>query len=114
MQIIYKNQTNTHKNSDKCVAIEYPLNDKDISGAIIELKGRYPNKGRVVNEKCKELAYIIKGSGLINIENKEFEIQQGDLILINPNEKYYWDGNLTMFMPSAPAWYPEQHKEIKD
>ena len=113
MKVIYKNQAKVHKNSDKCTAIEYPLGDKDINGVIIKLTGRYPDKGRVINEKCKELAYVIKGSGLVNIENKEIKLEEGDLVLIEPDEKDYWDGNLTLFMPCTPAWYPEQHKEVE-
>ncbi|GAI15003.1 unnamed protein product, partial [marine sediment metagenome] len=42
MKIINKNQTKTFKNSDVCTAIEYPLEENHINGAVIELKGRYP------------------------------------------------------------------------
>lgn len=113
MKAIHKNQTKTLKNNNVCTAIEYPLGDKDINGAVIELKGRYPDKGRVVNLKCKELAYIIKGSGKVVVEGKEVELNEGDLILLEPGEKYFWEGELVMFVPCVPAWYPEQHKEVE-
>ena len=113
MKVVRKDQTKEFKNSDVCTATEYPLGDKDINGAVIELTGRYPDKGRVVNLKCKELAYVIKGSGKVVVEGKEVEFQEGDLILIEPGEKYFWEGNTTMFMPCTPAWYPEQHKEVE-
>lgn len=113
MKIIHKNQTKTFKNSEACTAIEYPMGDKDINGAVIELNGRYPAKGRVVNLKCKELAYIIKGFGKVVIEGKEINFNEGDLILIEAGEKYFWEGDATMFMPCTPAWYPEQHKEVE-
>ncbi|MDO8663406.1 MAG: cupin domain-containing protein [Candidatus Wildermuthbacteria bacterium] len=113
MKVVYKNQTKEFKNSDKCTAIEYPLGDKDINGAVIELTGRYPGKGRVINLRCKELAYVIKGSGKVVVEGKEVKLQEGDLILIEPGEKFFWEGNMTMFMPCTPAWYPEQHKEVE-
>lgn len=58
MKVIFKNQAKKCNNSEHCLAIEYPINDKDISGTIIELKGRFPNKGMIVNLKCKELIYI--------------------------------------------------------
>lgn len=112
MKVIHKNQTKTFKNSQVCTAIEYPLRDKDINGAVVELNGRYPNKGRVVNLKCKELAYVVKGEGKLVVEGKEIALQEGDLALIEPGEKYYWEGSMTMFMPCTPAWYPEQHKEV--
>ncbi len=113
MKIIHKEQTKTIRNSDVCDAIEYPLDDKDINGAVIELRGRYPEKGMVINEVCKELAYIIKGSGKLVIKDKETQLKEGDLASIEPGEAYYWDGNMTMFVPCAPAWYPEQHKEVE-
>jgi mannose-6-phosphate isomerase-like protein (cupin superfamily) len=112
MKIIHNNQIKIFNNSKHCVAKEYPLGDRDINGAVIELKGRYPDKGAVMNLKCKELAYVVKGSGRLVIEGKETLLHEGDLALIEPGEKYYWDGNMTMFMPCTPAWYPEQHKEV--
>lgn len=113
MKIVYKNQTKVFKNSDVCTAIEYSLGDKDINGAIIKLNGRYPDKGRMVNLECKELVYIIKGSGKVTVESNEIELKEGDLILIKPGEKYFWEGKFDMFVSCAPAWRPEQHKSIK-
>ena len=113
MKVIHKDQAEKFKNSNTCTAIEYPLGDKDINGAIIELNGKYPEKGRVVNLKCKELAYVISGFGKAVVEGKEIKLQEGDLILIEPGEKYFWEGKLTMFVPCTPAWYSEHHKEIE-
>jgi mannose-6-phosphate isomerase-like protein (cupin superfamily) len=113
MKVIHKEQTKIFKASNSCTATEYPLGDKDINGAVIEIKGRYPDKGRTVNLKCKELSYVIKGSGKVAIEGVESEINEGSLILIEPGEKFFWEGNLTMFMPCTPAWYPKQHKEVE-
>lgn len=112
MKIVRSNQTNKFKNSNSCLALEYPMGDKDINGAVVKLSGRYPDKGFVANLKCKELAYIVQGSGKVNIEGKDIILKKGDLVLIEPKEKYYWEGKLTMFIPCTPAWYPEQHKEF--
>ena len=113
MKIIRKDQTKRIRNSSGCVAIEYPLGDKDINGAIIELTGREPDKGRVVNLQCKELAYIINGSGKVVINNQEIFLEAGDLILIETGEKFFWEGNMTMFMPCAPAWHHDQYKNVE-
>lgn len=112
MKIIHENQTKKFKNSDACIATEYPLEDKDINVAFVEVLGRYPEEGRVTNEKCKELAYITEGSGKIVVEGEEILLNEKDLILLEPGERYYWEGNMKMLVPCAPAWYPEQHKEI--
>jgi mannose-6-phosphate isomerase-like protein (cupin superfamily) len=74
MKLIKKEEAKIFKNSSACTAIEYPLGDSAINGAVIELNGRYPDKGRAVNELCKELFYVIKGSGKVEVDSREFEI----------------------------------------
>ncbi len=113
MKIVHSNQTTKHINSKGCMTIEYPLGDKDINGAVIRLYGREPDKGRAMNTKCKELAYIISGSGKVVVNGKKVRFKKGDLILIKPGEKFYWQGKATMFMPCNPAWYPEQYKMVR-
>lgn len=113
MKIVRKNQTKEFKNSNQCTAIEYPLGDKDINGCVIKLNGRYPDKGCVVNTACKELAFITKGSGKLVVEEQTTSFSGGDLILIDKNEKYHWQGNCEMFVPCVPAWYPGQHKAVE-
>lgn len=112
MKVISKQATKKYQNSNHCVAFEYPFNDKDINGAVIEISGRYPETGRTVNEVCKEMAYVTKGQGKVVIENQEFRLAENDVVLIQPKERYYWAGDFTMFVPCSPAWYPEQHKEV--
>jgi mannose-6-phosphate isomerase-like protein (cupin superfamily) len=112
MKLVKKSESQKFENSPKAIAFEYPMNDKDINGAVVELSGRYPDKGVVVNEVCKEMVYVIKGSGRLIVENKEIDLNEGDVAVIEPGEKYYWDANMTIFVPSTPAWYPEQHKTI--
>ncbi|OGK29257.1 hypothetical protein A3D06_00850 [Candidatus Roizmanbacteria bacterium RIFCSPHIGHO2_02_FULL_40_9] len=96
-----------------CIAREYDLSDKDINAAVIELSGRYPDKGRVVNEKCKEIVYVIEGTGKLVIENEELLLEEGDMTMIRPGQKYFFEGNLRFLTPCTPAWHPEQHKMVK-
>jgi mannose-6-phosphate isomerase-like protein (cupin superfamily) len=113
MKIVKKDHTKIFHNSAVCSAIEYPIGDKDINGAVIELNGRYPDKGRVVNEKCKELVYVIGGSGALTVEGQDIQLAEGDMVLIEPAEKYFFEGNLKLFTPCVPAWYTEQHKNVE-
>ncbi len=113
MKIVRKNEVKIFKNSEVCTAIEYPMGDKDINGAVIELSGRYPEKGRTMNEISKEMAYVIKGSGRVVVEGAEARLNEGDLVLIDPGEKFFWEGNMTLFMPCTPAWNPDQHKQVE-
>ena len=112
MKIVRLEEANKFENSERCKGIEYQLNDKDINFAIAEINGRYPEKGYCTNEKCKELIYVMEGNGTLNTKDEIIEFKKGDVILIDKEEIYYWDGNFKIIMPCTPAWYPEQHKMI--
>lgn len=113
MNIIRKSEREKYVNPTS-VVYEYPLGDKDINGAIAEINGRYPERGYAVNNECKELAYVVSGNGKIVVEGKEILLAQGDVVSIKAGEKYYWSGNMELFLACTPAWYPEQHKNIVD
>lgn len=110
MKIVTKPQRQEFKNGDNCVVYEYPMGDDAINGAIAKLSGRYPDKGESMNEICKEMAYVIEGKGMISVNGTETKIQKGDLVLIEPGEKYFWQDNMELFMPCTPAWTPKQYK----
>lgn len=113
MRIVHKDQVKRFENGKNCVAFEYPMDDKDINGAVIELTGRYPETGRTVNLECKELAYVIAGAGKVFVNDEKIDLQKGDLVLIEPGEKFFWDGNMTLFVPCTPAWHHEQYKQVE-
>jgi mannose-6-phosphate isomerase-like protein (cupin superfamily) len=109
--IIKKSERKEFKNSPVCIAYEYGHNDKDINLAVIELSGRYPTKGRVTNKICKEVAFVVEGKGKIGIDGKEFMLSEGDSVIIQPNQKFFWEGKMKLAMVCHPAFNPEQHVE---
>lgn len=113
MRLVKKEKATTLQVTDSCKAIEYPNGDKDLWAAVIEIKGRYPSEGVTINEACKEFVFVSHGKGKVTVGNKTHEIRKGDMILIEPGELFYWEGEMILFMPCAPAWYPEQHKTLK-
>lgn len=55
----------------------------------------------------------LMGSGFLYFENKHIEFKKGDAILINANEKYYWDASYCVVsMTCTPAWNKNQHKIV--
>jgi hypothetical protein len=36
-----------------------------------------------------------------------------DQVIINPKERYYWDGDCVAFVPSTPPWTPEQTEIVE-
>lgn len=109
MQKCSQNETIEHKNSKHCVVSEFPMADHDINFAIVNLSARYPDVGLAKNTICKELVYVEEGSGKIVVEGVEYPLEKGDTILIQNNEKYYWEGDLKLHISCTPAFMPEQH-----
>lgn len=113
MKIIHQEQTQKFKNGENCTAFEYPSEEKDSNGAVIELVGRYPDKGRAMNTQSKMLVYVIDGVGKIVVESEVVELKKGDVVSVESGEKYFWDGHLTLFIASTPAWSPDQYQEVE-
>jgi len=109
MKIVSKTQSIERKNSNICTVMEYPLTDNDIDFAIIKLAGRYPDKNYVINQRCKELVYVQDGNGKIVVNGKETIINAGDAIIIEIGEKFFWEGDVTLFISCTPAFTIEQH-----
>ena len=114
MRIIKKSLINNLTQTPSTVIQEYLMEEDAISGATAEIKGRYPEKGFAVNKISKELVYIIKGRGEIITKEKESEFGQGDVIFIDRDELFAWEGNFTMFMATTPKFDPTQHVIIYD
>ena len=115
MEIIKNAEAVSGANSDKCKTIEYSFNDKDIDLGLATITGRYPEIGYCVNLVSKELIYVLDGSGKLCFKDKMIDFQTGDAILINNNEKYYWDTKYCkVSMSCAPAWNENQHKIEKE
>ena len=112
MKIVQQNETVEFKNAASCTVWEYPHEDADINIAVVKVTGRFPESGRMVNEKSKEMAFVMEGSGKVVVEGEEIMLAKGDAILIQPGERIYWEGDLTMLMPCTPAWTKGQHKMV--
>ncbi len=113
MKIVRKDQAVSHKNAQTCTAYEYELGHPDINIASIEVSGRYPEKGYATNKQCVEMVYIISGEISIYIEvGGKYDLAQGDTVMIEKGEKYYWDGTCSICVACTPAWYPQQHENI--
>ena len=91
---------------------EYNIEDEDINYCVVDIDGRFPKEKWAVNHKCKEMAHILSGSGVLVVGNKEYQLKKNDVVLVNMNEKYYWQGKMRLGVSCTPAWYPEQHEVV--
>ena len=109
MEIIKKEQSQKFINGN-ITAYEYPSENKSINSGYVEIRGRYPAEGWICNQVCTELAFIIRGSAILTTQTESFSLKEMDQIIINPNEKYFWNGDCDVLVPSTPPWFPEQTK----
>jgi mannose-6-phosphate isomerase-like protein (cupin superfamily) len=83
-----------------------------IDFAIVKITGRYPNIKHAMNKKCKEIVYINDGNGKVVVEGKEYLIGAGDLVLIEAGEKFYWEGEMQLYISCRPAFTKDQHQLV--
>lgn len=112
MKISLKHQSIEKSNGPDCTVVEYQLNNEMLDMAIAKISGRYPNQRLVVNKQCDELAYVFEGKGRVVVEGKEQLLNAGDVVLIEAGEKYYWEGQMQLFLSCRPAWKKKQHEIV--
>lgn len=101
-----------HTNASTCSVYEYPTKNAEISIGVAEITGRYPEQGFAMNRICNEMGFILKGTGKLVTEAQSIDLSPGDVVCIPTGEKFYWEGNLTIVLPTTPAWDPQQHEMI--
>ncbi|EKD67701.1 MAG: hypothetical protein ACD_48C00257G0005 [uncultured bacterium] len=111
MKLVKKSET-TNFSSSTTNIYEYPMDMRLMNGAIAEIKGRYPEKGFAMNEISDEIAYVVSGSGEIELPKEKHSIISGDTLYIQHHEQFAWNGNLSIFMVTSPKFNPKQHKII--
>ena len=109
MKIIRKNQINNVDNSPTNHVEEYPHNDSDINLAIVTSTMRYPESDFVINQKCKELVYVLEGHIKLIQPDLTTELEVGDSVIIDALEPFAWDGSAKILTVCTPAWTVEQH-----
>lgn len=110
MKIIEKNRANIFKNSENCEILEYGTESADFSVSAARISGRYPESGYAANSECREIAYILQGSGKITDGETEAEFFTGDMVVIESNEKYFWEGAFSALLVCVPAWNRKQYR----
>lgn len=104
-----KSESRRHQNGSTCVVFEYSAND-EIDGSVAEINGRYPESGWALNSISSLEFFVISGSGTLTTKEKAIELSLEDVVIIDPNESYYYVGDhLKIFMACSPPWSPDQY-----
>lgn len=110
MEHVKKQEAIKHTNSSNCVVYEYPIQSVEMNIGVAEITGRYPEQGWAINHQCTEMGYIVNGSGKLVTDAQETSLGTGDVVYIPRDERFYWEGTMTLVLPCSPAWWPEQHE----
>ena len=108
MKVSNLNET-TPKGDKTCAVLEYPVHWEDLNIATVKLDGRVPTEGFRMNHICKEGCLVTQGGGKIGKDDGTiFEFKKGDIVYIEPGEKYYWDAKCELVIACTPRWTPDQ------
>lgn len=113
MKLSLKHQAKEKRMGNTCMVAETDLQHPHLNAAIATISGRYPDEKRVVNHECAEFAYVIQGQGKIVVNGKEQPLNIGDMLVIEPGEKYFWEGNMQLLLSCHPQWHKEQHEIVE-
>lgn len=98
------------KNSDVCCGREYNPGFGKVDVAKISIRGRFSEKGWAFNEESHEMAVIVHGEGYIETKGEgRKNLRVGDVVCVEPLERFRWGGNFDMIIPCGPAFNPQKH-----
>lgn len=112
--IIKKGQTKKERIAKGGIVYDYPVKSKEMGFSVQELNGRVPDEGAYKNKICKEICYVIEGSGKIFIDDEELILDEGDIYFIEPGQKsYIMAEGLKLLTITQPDWYEEQCEVVQ-
>lgn len=103
------------KNEEHGVSIfsEYNLPFNNLSVGVSEINGQYPQSGSDVDVEIEQVWYVERGRGKVWIQDIEYVIAEGDMMLIPKGENYRIFGEgLKIITSSSPPWFASQHKHL--
>jgi mannose-6-phosphate isomerase-like protein (cupin superfamily) len=97
--------------SPECRVQEFDIGSKNMSLAVANIHGRYPEKGSACNTACEQIYHVVSGSATLHLEKGDFEIKKGDTHFFNKKEAYWLEAkDLEVVITNTPAWIREQYK----
>ena len=110
--VIKKHQT-TLESFAKGKISDYPMGDAPIGISFQEHDGRVPEKGWGINSICFEAYYVIAGSAQVFIDDENYTVEEGDVVILKPgNKSYLVAHHLKLLTITMPNWYQDQYQEV--
>jgi len=66
-----------------------------------------------VHENSDFIYYILEGSGTWVVEDREFEVRAGDVVVVPAGNRFWFRGSLKQVCITAPAWEEKYERHIR-
>ncbi|MPM61171.1 hypothetical protein SDC9_108027 [bioreactor metagenome] len=96
-----------------CMRIYTTKNDSP-NAAILYQETETGHAEEFFHEKSDFLYYILEGSGIWVVEDREFEVRAGDAVIVPSGNRFWFRGNLKQICITAPAWEEKYERHIRD
>ncbi|MFA0821590.1 MAG: cupin domain-containing protein [Methanomethylovorans sp.] len=67
-----------------------------------------------VHERSDFLYYILEGNGTWIVEDKEYEVRAGNVVVVPAGKRFWFKGNLKQICITSPAWEEQYERHIRD
>lgn len=79
---------------------------------MVEMDGHYPPKGWAINNVSTETMLLLEGKLEVDIEDKTYALEPGDLVFVLPKNKYRTRGKCKVAVLITPSWDQNINKFI--
>lgn len=92
----------------------YISKDESRNAAVLYQETQKGHTEEFLHERSDFIYYILEGSGIWIIEDREFEARAGDVVVVPAGKRFWFRGNLKQVCITAPAWEEKYEHHIKN
>jgi mannose-6-phosphate isomerase-like protein (cupin superfamily) len=92
----------------------YNTKDQCPEASIVYQETKKGHQEEFYHSKSNFIFYIIEGSGTWFIESKPYDVAAGDVLIIPPNNSFYYQGNLRQVCITVPSWEQEYEHHVRN
>jgi mannose-6-phosphate isomerase-like protein (cupin superfamily) len=112
--IVKKEEAEEEYVSGSGKVLDYNISD-EVGLSVQKLEGRVPEEGYYRNSECHEVCYVTSGEAEVVIEDRKFQVKEGDVYVIEPGEKSCVRAEeVELVVVTRPDWYEEQCEIIEE
>lgn len=82
--------------------------------AVASINGRYPETGFALNRESSMVIRVIRGMGDIATKDSTENLRAGDVVFIDADTPYRYEGHFEVMIVSTPPWSAGQYEYIED